>query len=114
MKSMMKTLLVSALTIACASSVYAQGAGGGGGGGTGSGPSGGNGSSSGMGAGGNGATPGGNTLNRPSTSDDRDSGGYGSPGSTGSGMGDGGTTATPGNRSNSNSTGNPSSPKYQQ
>jgi hypothetical protein len=108
MKSMMKTLLVSAMTIACANAVYAQGGGGAGGAG---------GSAGGAGAGagggtagyGSGTAPGGNSVNQPpSTRSNRDTSGYGTPGSTGSRMGNGGTTATPGdnNPSNSNSTGN--------
>lgn len=78
MKTMTKTLLVSALTLACAGGVYAQAGGGsagsGGGGGTDSGA-----------VGGPGAQPGG-TLNQPS-SRSRDTGGYGTPGTTGTGTG---------------------------
>jgi hypothetical protein len=94
MKSMIKTLLVSALTVACASAVYAQGAGGGGGGAAGY---------------SSGTAPGGDNVNQaPTNTKQRNTGGYGSPGSPKSSMGNGSKTTTPGNSnpSNSNSTGN--------
>jgi hypothetical protein len=101
MKTSTKTLLVSAIAMACAGGVYAQGAGGsaGAGGGAGGGMRGGN-------------TPSGNTLEQPSiqpgTSGNttstyernktmrshRNSGGYGSPGTTGSNSGR--STVSPG------------------
>jgi hypothetical protein len=129
MKTMMKGLLVSAVTIACASGVYAQGAGGagggaggsaGGGGGTsagaaGGGPSGGGGA--GMSGGSNqGATPGGNTLNQPSMhGTGRDTGGYGTPGTTRGGMGTGSGSGTSTEPGANNPSDNPSNqPNYQQ
>lgn len=88
MKSTTKTLLASALAIACASGVYAQAAGGGPAG-TGGG-AGGN-STGAVGGRGAGASPDGSTLNTPSKRQhmrsNRDRGGYGSPGTTGMGAG---------------------------
>jgi len=103
MKTTTKTLLVSALAMACAGGVYAQGAGGsagaGGAGGTGAGTRG-------------GAAPNGNTLEQPgiqpgmnggntstydqkhSTRSRRNQSGYGSPGATGTGSGR--STVSPG------------------
>lgn len=92
MKITMKTLLASALTIACATGVYAAGGGGGagaggngGGAGGGTSATGGNGTGTG-GAGGYEATPGGNTLKQPQNRGNN-AGGYGSPGTTTGGMG---------------------------
>lgn len=102
MKTMTKTLLVSAIAMACAGGVYAQGAGGsaGAGGGAGTGMRG-------------GAAPGGNTLEQPgiqpgmnggntdtydqdrtTRSHRKGAGGYGSPGTTGTGSGR--STVSPG------------------
>lgn len=103
MKTTTKTLLVSALAMACAGGVYAQGAGGsagaGGAGGAGGGVRG-------------GAAPSGNTLEQPgiqpgmnggstgtydqnhSMRDRRNQSGYGSPGATGTGSGR--STVSPG------------------
>ena len=102
MKTTTKTLLVSAIAMACAGGVYAQGAGGsaGAGGGAGGGMRG-------------GAAPSGNTLEQPgiqpgmnggnSSTYDQDrtmrrhrkgTGGYGSPGTTGTGSGR--STVSPG------------------
>lgn len=105
MKTTTKTLLVSALAIACAGGVYAQGAGGSAGAGAGG--------AGGSGAGvRGGAAPSGNTLEQPgiqpgmnggntSTDDQtpsmrnrRNRGGYGSPGATGTGSGR--STVSPG------------------
>lgn len=106
MKTTTKTLLVSALAMACAGGVYAQGAGGsaGAGGGAGGGTRG-------------GAAPSGNTLEQPSiqpgmNSDNsttydqnrtmhrhrKSTGGYGSPGNTGTGSGR--STVSPGTEQN--------------
>lgn len=103
MKTSTKTLLVSAIAMACAGGVYAQGAGGSAGAGAGGGAGGGM-------RGGN--TPSGNTLEQPSIQpgtsghttstyernktmrSHRNSGGYGSPGTTGSSSGR--STVSPG------------------
>lgn len=106
MKTSTKTVLVSALALACAGGVYAQSAGGSAGG-TGGGTRGGN-------------APEGNSLNQPTVQpgtagagDDgqtmrsrRNSGGYGNPGTTGAGSGR--STVSPGmNQQNpSGTTGN--------
>ena len=88
MKSTTKTLLASALAIACASGVYAQA---GNGGGTGGGPAGTGNSTGAVGGPGAGASPDGSTLNTPAKRHQqrstRDRGGYGSPGTTGMGAG---------------------------
>jgi hypothetical protein len=92
MKSTTKTLLASALAIACASGVYAQA---GGGGGTGGGPAGTGNQNGAVGGPGAGASPDGSTLNTPSKRhqmrSNRDKGGYGSPGATGMGAGNNST-----------------------
>jgi hypothetical protein len=124
MKTSTKTLLVSAIAMACAGGVYAQGAGGSAGGGGGAGGAGG-----GM-RGGN--TPSGNTLEQPSiqpgTSGDtststyghnkstrsrHNTGGYGSPGTTGSSSGR--STVSPGmdQQNPSGTTGGYSAPQDQ-
>jgi len=92
MKSTTKTLLASALALACASGVYAQA----GGGAAGGGPAGTGGNSTGaVGGPGAGASPDGSTLNTPSKRhhmrSNRDRGGYGSPGTTGMGAGNNST-----------------------
>lgn len=119
MKTTIKTLLASALAIACASGVYAQtggaaGSGSGGGGGTNAGA---------VGGPGYGASPGGGSLNSPSTQrqyrNSSDTGGYGNSGNTGMGAGTRGrdtSTMQPGDNtspSNSNATPPQDEPSYQ-
>lgn len=125
MKTSTKTLLVSALAMACAGGVYAQGAGGAAAGGTGGAGGGADGGMRG------GAAPSGNTLEQPSiqpgtsgnttstyernktTRSHRNSGGYGSPGTTGSSSGR--STVSPGmdQQNPSGTTGGYSAPQDQ-